>query len=78
LPLLAVAWAGTRATWFTAVAIVAAASTRPQGGGLTRNLGFSPLAVAGLVVAGGLAWWWWSRRAGPSRLRTGDVVAPEG
>jgi hypothetical protein len=51
LPFAAVVLAGRRATWAMVVAIVAAASTRPFGGGLTRNLGgFGWWSVAGLVV----------------------------
>jgi hypothetical protein len=55
LPFAAVVLAGRPATWAMVVAIVAAASTRPFGGGLTGNLGgFGWWSVAGLAVVVGI------------------------
>jgi hypothetical protein len=64
LPVLAVALAGSRATAFLLVSALVTISTRPEGGGLTRNAGFVPWLVVPLLVLG-LALWWW-RRASPT------------
>jgi hypothetical protein len=60
LPVLAVAWAGTRARAFVVGGIVLAASTRPGGGGLSRNLGFYPWYLLPVLAAAGALWWWWT------------------
>jgi alpha-1,6-mannosyltransferase len=64
LPPAAVVLAGRRVVWPLVVGIVAAASTRPMGGGLVRNLGYFSLpTLIGLVaVAAGAAWWFSPRR----------------
>ena len=68
LPPAAVVLAGRRADWAMVVAVVAAASTRPMGGGLVRNLGYFPLPMLLVLVAGAVAAWWFSR--GSDRRRT--------
>jgi hypothetical protein len=67
LPPAAVALAGRPARGAMAIAIVAAASTRPMGGGLVGNLGYYPvpmLLVVAAIVAGG---WWLIRGSGRRR-----------
>jgi hypothetical protein len=68
LPPAAVALAGRPARGAMAIAIVAAASTRPMGGGLVRNLGYYPVPML-LVVAAIVADGWWLIR-GSGRRRT--------
>jgi hypothetical protein len=41
--------------------IVLAASTRPEGGGLLRNLGFYPWFLLPALAAVSAAWWWMTR-----------------
>jgi hypothetical protein len=58
-----------------ALAIVAAAGTRPMGGGLVRNLGNFPVpTLIVLVVVAVAAWRWWLARRGPDRTSTGQPV----
>jgi alpha-1,6-mannosyltransferase len=65
LPPAAVVLAGRRVAWPLVVGIVAAASTRPMGGGLVKNLGYFPLpTVIGLIVISVVAVRWFSRRSG--------------
>ena len=74
MPVLAVAWAGTRARAFVVGTIVLAASTRPEGGGLLRNVGFYPWFLLPALAAVGAAWWWMTRgRTGGSV----DVGTPD-
>ena len=72
LPPAAVVLAGRRVVWPLVVGIVAAASTRPMGGGLVKNLGFYSLPTfIGLVVVAAVAARWLilrsSRRTSPGR-----------
>jgi hypothetical protein len=65
LPPAAVVLAGRRVAWPLVVGIVAAASTRPMGGGLVKNLGYFPLpTLIGLLVISVVAVRWFSRRSG--------------
>jgi hypothetical protein len=68
LPPAAVVLAGRPSRWAMAIAIVAAASTRPMGGGLVRNVGYFPVPVI-LVLAAASGAWWLTRGSG--RRRTG-------
>ncbi len=68
LPFAAVVLAGRRAPWAMAIAVVAAASTRPMGGGLVRNLGYFPLPMLLVFAIGAVAAWRFSR--GSARRRT--------
>jgi hypothetical protein len=65
LPVLAVVVAGTSAPWFVGAAIAIAASARPEGGGLLRNLGFYPWAFVLAGVAAVIAFLWWRRSRAP-------------
>jgi alpha-1,6-mannosyltransferase len=65
LPPAAVVLAGRRVVWPLVVGIVAAASTRPMGGGLVRNLGYFSLpTLIGLIVVTIVAAWWFTPRSG--------------
>jgi len=58
LPPAAVVLAGRPVRWAMAIAVVAAFSTRPMGGGLVRNLGYFPVpTLLVLAVLAGGAWW---------------------
>jgi hypothetical protein len=70
LPPAAVVLAGRKATWAMAIAIVAAASTRPMGGGLVRNLGYFPLPMLLVLVAAAAVGWRLSRGSGRRRTAT--------
>jgi hypothetical protein len=68
LPPAAVVLAGRPVRWAMAIAVVAAFSTRPMGGGLVRNLGYFPVPMLlGLAALAGGAWW---LTRGPARRRT--------
>jgi alpha-1,6-mannosyltransferase len=63
LPPAAVVLAGRRAPWAMVIAVVVAASSRPMGGGLVKNLGyFSVPALIVLVVLAVVGWRWWGSR----------------
>jgi hypothetical protein len=63
LPAASVVLAGRKAIGAMVVAVVAAASSRPMGGGLVRNLGNFPVAaLLGLVVVAVVSWRWWTAR----------------
>jgi hypothetical protein len=68
LPPAAVLLAGRKAVPAMALAIVAAASARPMGGGLVRNLGNFPVAtLIVLAVVGVVGWRWWVGRRSDRR-----------
>jgi alpha-1,6-mannosyltransferase len=77
LPPAAVVLAGRRVVWPLVVGIVAAASTRPMGGGLMRNLGYYSLpTLIGLLVVAVVAAGWFSLRSTrrTSRGRSADPI----
>jgi hypothetical protein len=57
LPVLAVAWAGSTAPALVVGSILLAASTRPDGGGLLRNLGFYPWLLLPVLAVVAVAVW---------------------
>jgi alpha-1,6-mannosyltransferase len=60
LPPAAVVLAGRRVPWAMAFAVVAAASTRPMGGGIVKNLGYFSLpTLLAMIVVALVAWRWW-------------------
>jgi alpha-1,6-mannosyltransferase len=64
----AVVLAGRRVQWPLAVGVLVAASTRPMGGGLVRNLGYYSLpTLVVLVVAAVVLGKWVSQRSGRRR-----------
>jgi hypothetical protein len=67
LPPAAVVLAGRPARWAMAIAIVAAASSRPMGGGLVRNLGYFPVPVLIALAAVAAGAWWLTRGSGRRR-----------
>jgi hypothetical protein len=67
LPPAAVVLAGRPARWAMAIAVVAAASSRPMGGGLVRNLGYFPVPVILAVAALAAGGWWLTRGSGRRR-----------
>jgi alpha-1,6-mannosyltransferase len=67
LPAAAVVLAGRPARWAMAIAIVAAASTRPMGGGIVRNLGYFPVPMILVLAALGAGGWWLTRGSGRRR-----------
>ncbi len=78
LPVLAVAWAGTAASLLVWGSILTAATTRPDGGGLTRNVGFYPPVVLALVAAGIATCWILRRRAARSQVVRTSLSAASG
>jgi hypothetical protein len=63
LPPAAVVLAGRRATAAMVVAIAVAASSRPMGQGVVRNLGNFPLpTLVAMAVVALVLWRWWGRR----------------
>jgi hypothetical protein len=67
LPAAAVVLAGRPSRWAMAIAIAAAASTRPMGGGLVRNVGYFPVPVILVLGAAAGGAWWFSRGSGRRR-----------
>jgi hypothetical protein len=77
LPPAAVVLSGRRVVWPLVVGVVAAASTRPMGGGLVKNLGFYSLpTLIGLLVVAVVAARWFSLRSGrrTSPERSADPI----